>query len=182
VSASPLDPAGDVSVVVVAYRTPERLLECLASFEAQLPQRVHEVIVIDHSALPEQEPPAGQFPWITYEANEANVHFRRGANQGVSRARCRYVMVLNPDTRLLAGDTIARLAEVLDAQPQIGLVGPRLPGADGRDAPQGESRAGLGYLVVYKLHLAALWPGNPPGRPTGSSWLRYSRFWGSWKA
>lgn len=159
--ASPLDPAGDVSVVVVAYRTPGRLAECLESFEIHRPPRVRELIVVDNGALPEQEPPTARFPWIRYERNETNVHFRRGVNQGVRLATCRYVMLLNPDTRLLAGDTIARLAEVLDERREIGLVGPRLHGADGLDAPQGESQAGIAFLLLYKLHVRSLWPGNP---------------------
>ncbi len=163
-SESPLDPDGDVSVVIVAYRTPDRLGECLESIEQHRPRRVGEVIVVDNGAEIDAEPPTNRFSWIRYERNETNVHFRRGVNQGARVASRPYLMLLNPDTRLLDGEAIAQLAGVLDARPETALAGPRLPGADGRDAPQGERRAGIGYLLLHKLYIQALWPGNPLGR------------------
>jgi GT2 family glycosyltransferase len=163
-TASPLDDQGDVSVVIVAYRTPEALDECLSSFEQHRPRRVGEVIVVDNSAQPNGEPPTRRFPWIRYERNATNVHFRRGINQGARLASLPYLMLLNPDTRLLDGEAIAQLADVLDERTDVGLVGPRLPGADGRDAPQGEPRAGVGYLLLHKLYVQSFWPGNPLSR------------------
>ena len=59
---TPLDPAGDVSVVVVAYRTPDVLAECLRSFEEQRPSRVGEVVVVDNSVEVEGQPPSRGVP------------------------------------------------------------------------------------------------------------------------
>lgn len=163
-SASPLDPSGDISVVIVTYRIPEILSECLASFERHRPRRVGQVIVVDNSIVVEGAPPNEQFPWIDYIANGENVHFRKATNQGARLARLKYLLVLNPDTYLTDGESLALLAEVLDREPGIGMVGPKIRGDDGQLAPQGERLAGLGYLIALKTYLNLLWPGNPIAR------------------
>lgn len=147
--------------MTVLYRTPGILAECLESIERHRPRRVREVIVIDNSVEPHDEPPAERFPWIRYIANDTNVHYRRANNQGARLASGRYLLFLNPDSRLTDSDSIALLAEILDEHPEIGLVGPKIQGDDGRVAPQGERRAGLPYLVAEKSYLNTLWPGNP---------------------
>jgi GT2 family glycosyltransferase len=159
-----LDASGDVSVVIVLYKTPEVLAECLRSFEEHRPRRVGEVIVIDNGADGEAPSPQAAFPWIVYEANDVNRHFRAGVNQGVRLARLPYVFILNPDAYLTDADSIAKLTEVLDGEPQVGFVGPKMRGDDGNLAPQGERVAGLAYLVALKGYLNALWPGNPIAR------------------
>jgi N-acetylglucosaminyl-diphospho-decaprenol L-rhamnosyltransferase len=159
----PLDPHGDVSVVIVTYRTPEVLAECLASFERHRPRRVSEAIVIDNSA-DDTESPAPAFPWIRYVRNAENVHFRRGVNQGAKLAHGPYLMLLNPDTKLTAADSIARLAAVLDERPEVGLVGPRIVAEDGSSSLQGVRSMGLLDLVGSKLFLDVAWPTNPINR------------------
>jgi N-acetylglucosaminyl-diphospho-decaprenol L-rhamnosyltransferase len=148
-------------VVVVAYRSPGELRECLESFEHHRPERVREVIVIDNSPPAEQGWPATEFPWIDYVPNRENVHFRRGVNQGVRRSSGRYVLLLNPDAYLTNSRSLALLAEVLDRQPTVGFVGPKIRGDDGGLAPQGERMAGLLFLLAAKTYVNVLWPGNP---------------------
>jgi N-acetylglucosaminyl-diphospho-decaprenol L-rhamnosyltransferase len=161
---SPLDSAGDVSVAIVAYRTPVVLADCLASFVRHRPARVLEVIVIDNSADGSVRPLEVEFPWVTWVENAENVHFRRGVNQAARLATGHYLLLLNPDAYLTDGHAIAQLAEVLDREPGVGLVGPKIRGDDGRLAPQGERLPGLGRLFAQKLYLDALWPGNPLAR------------------
>ena len=93
------------------------LAECLRSFEEQRPSRVGEVVVVDNSVEVEGQPPSAEFPWIDYELNDENRHFRGGVNQGVRSARLHYVLLLNPDTYLTDSDSIAKLAETLDGDP-----------------------------------------------------------------
>jgi N-acetylglucosaminyl-diphospho-decaprenol L-rhamnosyltransferase len=119
------------------------------------------VVVVDNSADGSEAP---AFPWIVYERNAENVHFRGGVNQGVRRASLPYVLVLNPDTYLTDSDSIAKLAETLDREPAIGFVAPKLRGDDGKLAPQGERVAGLAYLLAVKTYANAAWPRNPIAR------------------
>jgi GT2 family glycosyltransferase len=155
---SPLDPNGDISVGIVLFRTPEMIRECLASFETHRPSRVAEVIVIDNSADGSASTLVEMFPWIDYVANRENVHFRKGCNQAAARARHRYLLFLNPDTYLEGADAIAKLAEILDGDPTVGIVGPMLRGDDGKLAPQGAPVAGLRHLLVDATGLRQLTP------------------------
>ncbi len=120
--------------------------------------------MVDNSVDVEGAPPSASFPWIDYELNDENRHFRGGVNQGVRHACLPYVFLLNPDTRLTDSDSIAKLAETLDGNPGIGFVAPKLRGDDGLLAPQGERVAGLGYLLAVKGYVNAFWPGNPVAR------------------
>ena len=157
----PLDPEGDVSVAIVTYKTYEVVQECLRSFEQHAPRRVGEVIVVDNSADDETPHANAEFPWIRYARNTTNVHFRRAVNQGARMARLPYLFILNPDTHLTDSDSIAKLAEVLDTDPKVALVGPKMRGDDGLLAPQGERLPGIAYLVAHKLFVNALWNDNP---------------------
>jgi N-acetylglucosaminyl-diphospho-decaprenol L-rhamnosyltransferase len=161
---SPLDPSGDVSVVIVLYRTPEVIRTCLESFETYRPKRVGEVVVIDNSADGSSADLAERFSWVDYVENDENRHFRGACNQGAARARLHYLLFLNPDTYLVDDQAVRKLADVLDADARVGMVGPMLKGDDGGLAPQGESVAGLRHLFADRSGLSALWPRNPLGR------------------
>lgn len=160
----PLDPNGDVSVTVTTYKNYDVVQECLRSFETHRPRRVKEVIVVDNSADAETPRADAEFAWIHYVRNEANVHFRRAVNQGARLATARYLFILNPDTYLTDSESIAKLAAVLDRDPKVALVGPKIRGDDGLLAPQGERLPGIGYLLAHRLYLNALWPDNPINR------------------
>jgi GT2 family glycosyltransferase len=150
VKNSPLDLSGDVSVAIVHYRTPQVLTECLASFEEQGPARVAQVIVVDNSADGSISAVSQRFPWAEYLVNDANLYFRRANNQAAERARHRYLLFLNPDTRVVDSTSISLLADVLDREPTAGMVGPMMRGDDGLLAPQGKRVAGLIDLVLQR--------------------------------
>ena len=59
-----------------------------------------------------------------------NGGFGFGCNVGAARGDAPYVLFLNPDARL-APEDLARLVAVLDAEPDVALVGPRLEEEDG---------------------------------------------------
>jgi GT2 family glycosyltransferase len=58
-------------------------------------------------------------------------------NQGLAATRAPYVLVMNPDCRLMAG-AIGAMRAVLDAHPQCAVVGPRVLNPDG--SVQGSAR------------------------------------------
>ena len=60
----------------------------------------------------------------------ANLGFTRAANIGIRRGRSEYVLILNPDTEVFA-ETLDRLIAVLDARPDVAVVGSRLVRPDG---------------------------------------------------
>lgn len=124
----------DVSVCIVNWNCAPLLRKCLASLYAR-PQGVRfEVVVVDNaSADGAADMVAAEFPQAVLLRNPANLGFSRGNNQAAALARGRYLFFLNNDTELPAG-TLAEFVAFADRHPGVGMVGPRLRGADG--APQ----------------------------------------------
>ncbi|RME86201.1 MAG: glycosyltransferase, partial [Caldilineae bacterium] len=70
-------------------------------------------------------------PRVNILQNNRNLGFAAANNQGIQRARGRYLLLLNPDTEL-PPDALCELSRFLAAHPQAGVVGPRLQGARGK--------------------------------------------------
>jgi len=121
--------AGDVSIVIVTYNSAGVIERCLASLRAHVPGA--EVIVVDNASgdgsaeLAERALPSARV--IRRRRNDG---LAAGVNEGAAAAGGRYVMALNPDTRLTS-DAITPLARYLAAHPDVGIVAPRLLDEDG---------------------------------------------------
>ncbi len=120
----------DLSIVIVSWNVRDLLRRCLASiFTARLPGL--EVIVVDNaSGDGSTEMARGEFPAARLIANDRNVGFPAGNNQGFAAARGRFVMTLNPDTEVI-GNTLAEMIAYLDAHPDVGALGPQVLNPDG---------------------------------------------------
>lgn len=123
----------DLSVVVVEYRSLPELEGCLPSLERGLAPLSFETLVVSNSQYPpaEQQRAREAWPSVRWIFPRLNRGFAAGVNEGLSRARGRYVMLLNPDTRILDG-RFKDIVEFMDREPSVGIVGPRLVGLDGR--------------------------------------------------
>ena len=121
----------DVSVVIVNYKVRELLHDCLRSVEAALAGLRGEVWVVDNaSGDGSVEMVRADFPWVRLIANEQNRGYGAANNQAIGPARGRYVLVLNPDTKLPPHAIVDTIAE-MEAHPDIGALGPKLVLADG---------------------------------------------------
>ena len=121
----------DLSVVIVNYNVRDMLRDCLRSLEPDLRVLCGEVWVVDNaSADGSAEMVAEEFPGVRLIRNARNRGYAAANNQAISAARGRYVLTLNPDTKLPPGALLACLAE-MDAHPDIGALGPKLVRADG---------------------------------------------------
>jgi GT2 family glycosyltransferase len=123
-------PAG-LDVVIVSYRSPELLRSCLASLRENPPGREMRVHVIDNGADAETKAIVERhFPEVKLTSLADNVGFSAANNLGIEAGQSPYVLLLNPDTRLLPG-ALDRLLALMDDSPKIGMSGPRLELDDG---------------------------------------------------
>jgi N-acetylglucosaminyl-diphospho-decaprenol L-rhamnosyltransferase len=121
----------DVSISVVSYNTHDLLADCLRSISAATPNLTYEVIVVDNaSADGSADMVATEFPDVQLVRNSENRGFAAANNQALSRARGRYVLLLNSDARLRPG-AVDELAGFLDGHLTVGVVGGQLFNADG---------------------------------------------------
>lgn len=121
--------APKVTAVIVSYNTRVDLLRCLDSLAAVgLPL---EVVVVDNaSADGSAEAVRFGHPAVRLVENLENVGFARASNQGLRMARAPYALLLNSDA-VVTAEAVGTLAGVLDARPEVAVVGPRTLNADG---------------------------------------------------
>lgn len=127
----------DLSVIIVSYNTRELLRDCLHSL-ASAGAVQFEVLVVDNASADGSAEMVGQsFPDVQLIVNDHNAGFAAANNIGLRRARGRYLLLLNSDTRVLDG-ALARMVQFMDAHPAAGYCGPCLLNAD--DSHQASAR------------------------------------------
>ena len=150
----------DVAAVIVSYNVRDLLLRCIASLKADGVERI--VVVDNDSRDGSAEAVEAHEPDVTVIRSGANLGYGGGANRGVAATTTPYVLVLNPDVVVAPGSTKV-LVDVLDHEPRVGLVAPRIDTPDGdlypnvRRFPDLASSAGHAFLHF-------VWPSNPWSR------------------
>jgi GT2 family glycosyltransferase len=122
---TPSAPLIDVSIVIVNWNARDYLRDCLRSIMEQTRACTYEVIVADNASTDgSQEMLRSEFPAVRAILNEENHGFAGGNNQGISAARGRYVLLLNPDTLVLDG-AIDKCVAYSDAlrEKDVGMLG-----------------------------------------------------------
>jgi GT2 family glycosyltransferase len=114
----------DLSIVIVNYKTPQLLIDCLHSVEAHTSGITYEVVVVDNESRDNsRELVLDQFPGVRWIDMGYNSGFSRANNRGIAESRGRLVLLLNSDT-LLLDNIFNRCADLLNAHPEVAAVGP----------------------------------------------------------
>lgn len=121
-----------LSVIIVAYQSRGELPACLASIPRQIAGRSVEVVVVDNSRDADDTAAwvRQEFPWVECIVPDTNLGFGRANNLGFRRANGECVLFLNPDT-IVNEPALAHCANRALAEPDLGLISPRLELADG---------------------------------------------------
>jgi N-acetylglucosaminyl-diphospho-decaprenol L-rhamnosyltransferase len=137
----------DVSVCIANWNCRELLRRCLESLYDQPQGVAFEVVVVDNaSADGAADMVAAEFPGVTLVRNRENRGFSKANNQAAALARGRYFFFLNNDT-VVPPDTLRKFLEFAEANPSVGMVGPRLRGGDGHAQISYRRRPTLGALL-----------------------------------
>jgi len=125
-----MTPPPDVTAVVIAWNVRHELEACFQSLRDHAGPLSVETIYVDNGSTDgSAELVTERFPDVTVVRRPTNEGLP-ARNHGLRRARGRYRMLLDSDARLTAGALPTAVA-VLEANPGIGLVGPRLVYPDG---------------------------------------------------
>ncbi len=127
------EPSVSLSILVVNWRVPEYLRDCLESVyrTLNLAEGDYEVIVVDNdSGDGSAEMVAREFPRARLIVSPVNLGFGRANNLAFQHSRGRLILLLNPDTIVPEG-AIAGLIDCLATHPEAGAVGCRLLNPDG---------------------------------------------------
>ena len=121
----------DLSVIILNWNTRELLRESLQSLLSPPPALDVQIIVADNNSSDgSRDMVKALFPGVTLVANPDNIGFGAGNNRAVPFAEGRYVLFLNSDTRVMEG-ALQTLVDYADANPDVGILGPKLLNADG---------------------------------------------------
>ncbi|HET7617998.1 MAG TPA: glycosyltransferase family 2 protein [Vicinamibacterales bacterium] len=150
-SAAPLV----LSVITVNWNVRDLLLESMASVAESAAPLTWEHIVVDNASTDGSvEAIRERFPKAVVIANPHNPGFGAANNQGARIARGRYLLFLNPDTRVI-GDALPALVRTLETCPEIGALGSRLLDADLRwSRDMGHAAPSLRTVVNDYLQLS----------------------------
>ena len=124
-----------LSIVIVSYNTKQKTLACLASIREHAPAVPVEVVVVDNGSGDGslEAIRADGTASVVVDAGE-NLGFARGVNRGVAVSSGDAVLLLNPDTVVLAG-ALDAIVDFAQAHPDHGVYGGRTLRPDGRVDP-----------------------------------------------
>lgn len=146
----------DLSIVIVSFNTRQILLDCIESIYAFTGDIEYEIFVVDNnSADGSADAIAGKFPGVVLIRNSENRGFSAANNQGMERARGRYVVLLNSDTRLVE-NCFLKIARFLDERPEFSIGTPQIVDTNGNvypmrlweDTPRDAARRILGMYTL----------------------------------
>ncbi len=111
----------DLAIVIVNYRSWPKLQGCLSSLDHQK-EKAQKVIVVDNrSDDGVLESFMEKFPWVEWIKNDYNGGFAAACNLGAQNISNRWLLFLNPDTRL-PKDCLQTLIPYCDQHPDFHLI------------------------------------------------------------
>lgn len=170
-----------VAIAVVSWNTRDLLSACLDSMHADARSGLAEVWVVDNGSTDgSQELVRDRYPWVHLLVPDRNLGYGPAVNRVAEATDASWVVASNSDIELEPG-ALATLVAAGDADPQAGVMGPRLILSDG------STQAGVqpfptvgnallrnlwGYKlsrrIAERLYLAGYWD---PERPAVVDWV-----------
>lgn len=118
----------DLSVVIVNYKSKDKLLRLLSSLKlADFFGIQSEIIVVENNSGDDLSDLGVEVKVIN---SPRNLGMGGGNNFGISHSQGEYVVIMNPDT-LVKADSLKILYNYIKQHPEVGLVGPKLVYPDG---------------------------------------------------
>jgi len=153
-----------VSAVVLNYRTPQEAVRCTeALLRGEGLGGVLEVFVIDNHSCDDSigvlRNRLGKFSNIRILESPRNAGYARGNALALTRAGGKYLFIINPDNTLEPAG-LARMVAVMEADPTIGILAPRLLHEDGTVRDSYRTFPSVTDLFIKRTVLRRAFPGR----------------------
>lgn len=120
----------ELSIICVNWNSVDYLRECIASVYEYTRDISFEIIVVDNASSQEGvDTLKSQFPEVTIIKSAKNLGFAGANNVGFRHSSGSFVLLLNPDTKLI-GPAINVMLAHIKSLPDAGIVGCRLLNTD----------------------------------------------------
>ncbi len=133
----------DLSIIIVSWNVGDLLLDCLESIYqiTSQPMMIEddamtlEIIIVDSASSDNTVQQVKElFPQVILIPMTENIGYTRGNNLAMAQAKGRHIFLLNPDT-LVLGNALVKMVQYLDANPDVGIIGPFTLNTDGTTQP-----------------------------------------------
>ena len=144
----------ELSIIIISYNTKEITKNCIESIYQSNPSFPFEILIIDNTSkdgsVEMLKSLQSRYDNLHLLENKENTGFARANNQGVSRSKGKYILLLNSDTIVL-DDALNKLVEYYkNHEDTIHFLGAKLLNAD--KSPQ----ASCGPFYTLPVIIAAL--------------------------
>jgi GT2 family glycosyltransferase len=147
-----------LSVVIVSWNTKELLEDCIASIYSNPPGGDFEVWVVDNASTDGSASMVRErFPQVKLIESAENLGFARGNNLAIRQSTGKFILLLNPDTKVLPG-ALEILIRFMEQHPQAGGAGPFLLNPDNSLQVSCYPLPTLSREFWRLLYLDSLWP------------------------
>ena len=120
----------DLSIIIVNWNSKEYLEKCIESILFWTVDIKYEIVVIDGASFDGcGEMLHRRFPQVRFIQSETNVGFAKANNVAFRESHGRYILLLNPDTELIA-PAVNILFDYIQKAPNAGAIGCKLLNAD----------------------------------------------------
>ncbi|MCF7860028.1 glycosyltransferase [Patescibacteria group bacterium] len=120
----------DLSIIIVNYKSKDKLANCLRSLEASdLSEIEHEIIVVENNSGDELTDLIAVFNQVKLINSSVNLGMGGGNNLGIKESSGRYILIANPDL-VCTREAIKILYQYLSLHLEVAIVGPKLLNPD----------------------------------------------------
>ena len=121
----------DLSIIIVNYSSREKTIKCLDSVVASDLTGINwEIILVDNNSHDQLDDLVVKYPNLKLIYSHKNWGMGGGNNLGIKNSRGRYLLILNPDTRVQP-PAIRTLYDYMESHNDVLIAGPKLLNSDG---------------------------------------------------
>ncbi|MFH1670260.1 MAG: glycosyltransferase family 2 protein [Patescibacteria group bacterium] len=150
-----------ISILILNYRTPLTVVECVKNLQKQKVADQMEIIVIDNHSDDDSigilRNRLEDFKNVCIVESPRNLGFGKGNNIGERYATGEFIVILNPDTEPEPG-AIEKLIAVLKSDESIGIIAPKLVFPDGTARDSYRTFPTVPDLIIKRTFLKRLFP------------------------
>jgi GT2 family glycosyltransferase len=152
-----------IDVIVVNWNAGAQLRECIDSVLRHAADEVSRIIVVDNASTDGSDQTVEGLPSVLLVRAEANLGFGRACNVAFAHTTAPFVLLLNPDARLLPG-ALKSASALLHSQhgASIGIIGLRNVSESGEVQRTCSRFPTPRSYLAFSLGLTFLWPRRFP--------------------
>ena len=149
----------DLSIIIVNYNVKYFLEQCLSSVEKAIAPFHAEILVVDNASSDSSiDYLSPLFPQVRFIANACNEGFSKANNRALKQAAGKYILFLNPDTKL-PQDSLSKCIAFMEQHRDAGALGVKMMNGEGIYLKESKRGFPSPLTSFYKLSgLCGLFP------------------------